>query len=553
MESTSSSKSKPVQIQTNFSTRKPILSWVDNTLRRLMDIFVSLMGLLILSPTFLMIAAIIKNESPGPIFYKGRRTGRHGKEFSILKFRTMYESEDNYNGTKVTAHDDPRITPIGKWLRTTKINELPQLWNVLAGDMSLVGPRPEDPDIVQIWPEEYQQLLLSVRPGVTSPATIIYRDEESLLTAADVMENYLREILPSKIRLEKLYVRNRTIITDLDVIFWTAISLLPKMHRLNVPQHYLYWGPFSRIVGRYLSWFTIDLLIALLSIAISGVLWRLSGPLDVGLDKAFLYAIGISLIFSLMNSILGLNKVEWSRAPASDVFILGVSTTLTTLTVLVLDELAPLSATLPIPVIITSAILSLFGFIAARYRERLITGFATRWLKLRRGVHNVGERVLIVGAGENSGLASWIFGRSTLGRTFSVIGIVDDDPRMQGLCIDGYDVLGTTSSILELVQKYDIGLIFFTIDNIISTQRARILSLCRQTGVKVVVLPDFLEILRKELKVVHTPESYTCVISPESNPEKCLDEIQSLLVEYKVEEAQDLLTAFREQYHPKSQ
>lgn len=552
METTSLPKNKPVEIQTNYSKKSPLLNWMDAFLRRLMDIIVSLTGLLILTPFFLLIATAIKHDSPGPIFYKGRRMGRGGKEFNILKFRTMYEGEKNHYSAKVTAQDDPRITPIGKWLRDTKLNELPQLWNVLVGDMSFVGPRPEDPDIVHTWPEEYRRLLLSVRPGVTSPATVLYRDEESLLTSADVMQDYLKEILPTKMRLDKLYVRNRSIITDLDVLFWTSIALLPKMNRLIVPQHYLYWGPISRIFGRYLSWFTIDTLIAFIAVSISGLLWRLSRPLDVGLETAFFYAIGISLLFSLMNWLFRLNKVEWSRAPASNAFTLAVSITLATLILLALDAWNPFSAPLPVAVIIMSAVLSLFGFLVVRYRERLITSAGSRWLNFRGGMHNVGERVLVVGCGENSGLATWLFGRSSIGKTSSVIGLVDDDPRKQGLCIDGYDVLGTTSAIPDLVRKYDIGLIFFTIDNIVPAQRARILSLCHQTGVKTVVLPDILEIFRRELKVFHTPENGTHVISPERDADCCLDEIQALLVEYKVEEAQERLTAFRQQFHSNS-
>ena len=106
-----------------------------------------LLGLFLLSPFFGIIAWAIKRDSPGPIFYRGRRVGRGGKEFTILKFRTMYECPESYAGPCITAKDDERIMPLGRWLRDTKINELPQLWNVLRGEMSLVGPRPEDPEI----------------------------------------------------------------------------------------------------------------------------------------------------------------------------------------------------------------------------------------------------------------------------------------------------------------------------------------------------------------------------------------------------------------------
>ncbi len=280
--------------------------------------------------------------------------GKGGKEFSILKFRTMYEGEKNGNGSKVTAQDDPRITPIGRWLRNTKINEIPQLWNVLVGEMSLVGPRPEDPDIVRAWPEEYQQLLLSVRPGVTSPATIIYRDEETLLSTEGLMEDYLKEILPTKMRLDKLYMRNRSIITDLDVIFWTAIALLPKMDRLNIPQHYLYWGPFSRIFGRIITWFTIDTLITFVAVRCGGGGLAAGRSAGCGDGHVACYTrLGISLVFSLMNWIFRLDKVEWSRAPAGYVFLLGISTFISMMVVISLDKLNPYSE-LPVRVIIYS-------------------------------------------------------------------------------------------------------------------------------------------------------------------------------------------------------
>ncbi len=172
----------------SHTSRHPIWTWMDNFLRRCMDIFLSLMGLIFLSPFFLFIAFLIKKDSPGPVFYRGPRVGKNGKIFKILKFRTMYEDPQSYAGLPVTARGDRRVTPFGRWLRDTKINELPQLWNVLVGDMSLVGPRPEDPELVKSWDPEVREQLLSVRPGVTSPASVLYRDEESLLQSGSVLE-----------------------------------------------------------------------------------------------------------------------------------------------------------------------------------------------------------------------------------------------------------------------------------------------------------------------------------------------------------------------------
>jgi len=517
-----------------------------------MDLAASLLGLVLLAPLFLLVAILIQRDSPGPVFYRGRRMGRGGKEFGILKFRTMFATEASHNGARITAQDDPRITPIGKWLRDSKLNELPQLWNVLVGEMSLVGPRPEDPEIVKSWSEEDRRMLLSVRPGVTSPASVLYRDEEALLSSENVMQDYLKDIMPTKVRLDTLYVRNRTLTMDLDVLFWTAIALLPNMRRMSIPRHLLYWGPISRLSWRYLVWIVIDTVVAFSAVSLAGGIWRLSRPLDIGLEKAFLYAIGISLTFSLMNWIFGLNRVEWSRAPASDVVALGLSNSISTLVVIFLNSLRPSVTALPAAMIVLTGILTITGFTFVRYRERLITGFGTRWLNLRGGVRGVGERVLLVGAGENGALATWLLDRTAFGRAVSVVGYVDDDPRKQGLRIDGYNVLGTTNSIPEMVQKYDIGLIFFTIDNIQPLQRARILSLCQRTKARVVALPDVLVTLNEELTILPKVDGELSPDTQDSPPDheitNLLDDIRELLSQNELEMAQARLAAF--QPHP---
>jgi lipopolysaccharide/colanic/teichoic acid biosynthesis glycosyltransferase len=146
--------------------------------KRLFDIVVSVMGLIILSPVFSVIAIYLKRTCPGPVFYRGARVGLRGKHFKILKFSTMIDCPESEDGPQITAKDDPRITQVGRWLRDTKVNEIPQLWNVLTGEMSLVGPRPEDPEIVATWTENQRQSILSIRPGISSPASIFFRDEE---------------------------------------------------------------------------------------------------------------------------------------------------------------------------------------------------------------------------------------------------------------------------------------------------------------------------------------------------------------------------------------
>ncbi len=191
--------------------------------------------------------------------------------------------------------------------------------------MSLVGPRPEDPEIVKKWPDELRQELLSVRPGITSPASILYRNEEKMFRSKNVMDEYLKSIMPSKLRLDLLFIRHRTIITDLDVIFWTSILLLPRLRRLKVPDRLLFFGPLSQFIDRYLKWFLTDIFVSMVAIAAAGVIWRIGEPLHLGIDLAAGIALVIAFFFSLINSIVGINRIDWSHARDRDVIKLGLS------------------------------------------------------------------------------------------------------------------------------------------------------------------------------------------------------------------------------------
>ena len=189
-------------------------------LKRLFDIFASGIGLLLISPPMFLVAVAVKFTSAGPVFFRQERIGRGGRPFFILKFRSMVADAPKKGG-QITCGDDPRITPIGKWLRKSKIDELPQLFNVLKGDMSIVGPRPEVRRYVEMFQEDYD-VILQVRPGITDLASIKYHDEAAILgQAANPEEEYVRCVLPEKIRLAKEYVARRSFWLDLTVIFGT--------------------------------------------------------------------------------------------------------------------------------------------------------------------------------------------------------------------------------------------------------------------------------------------------------------------------------------------
>jgi lipopolysaccharide/colanic/teichoic acid biosynthesis glycosyltransferase len=194
-------------------------------MKRAVDFLAATVGLLLLGPLFALVALAIRLDSPGPVFFRQRRVGRGFRPFEILKFRTMVANAAGL-GRPLTAGDDPRITRVGRLLRKTKIDELPQLVNVLRGEMSLVGPRPEVPDYVELFRGAYAEIL-RVRPGITDLASMVYRDEAAILGQSDNPEaDYIHHILPHKIALAQEYCRRQSLVYDMSLIFRTLGRLV---------------------------------------------------------------------------------------------------------------------------------------------------------------------------------------------------------------------------------------------------------------------------------------------------------------------------------------
>jgi lipopolysaccharide/colanic/teichoic acid biosynthesis glycosyltransferase len=192
-------------------------------INRLFDFSSALIGLIVFSPLFLITSLIIKLTSAGPVFHRGERVGLNGRLFNLYKFRTMIASAATI-GPGITVKDDPRVTWVGRLLRGTKIDELPQLINVLKGDMSLVGPRPEDPRYVAQYTPKQRQVL-KFRPGITSAASLAYRREEEILDRLDWERVYQNEVLPAKLAIDLDYFSKRTLVSDLLLIVRTLLSL----------------------------------------------------------------------------------------------------------------------------------------------------------------------------------------------------------------------------------------------------------------------------------------------------------------------------------------
>ena len=192
-------------------------------MKRVFDVVLSALALVLLAPVLLVIAIAIMLDTGLPVFYRQDRVGLHFRVFEILKFRSMHQ---NHGGSLITVSGDPRVTRVGKILRLTKLDELPQFWNVLRGDMSLVGPRPEVPHYVGLFKDRYS-LILSVRPGITDLASIEFRNEEQVLRESqEPLKAYIEEVLPAKLDLADKYVRNHSVIGDVLILFRTALKLI---------------------------------------------------------------------------------------------------------------------------------------------------------------------------------------------------------------------------------------------------------------------------------------------------------------------------------------
>jgi lipopolysaccharide/colanic/teichoic acid biosynthesis glycosyltransferase len=190
--------------------------------KRVLDFCISAAVLVALAPVMLCVAAAIKLESRGPVFYRCRRVGIGGTRLEMLKFRKMHVGA---RGGVLTSPGDPRFTRIGARLARTKLDELPQLWNVLKGEMSLVGPRPEDPSFVALRARDYAEIL-RVKPGVTGLSQLAFARESEILDDEHRYEHYVEQVFPQKIAIDRLYVLRRSFTYDLRILFWTAVAIL---------------------------------------------------------------------------------------------------------------------------------------------------------------------------------------------------------------------------------------------------------------------------------------------------------------------------------------
>lgn len=206
-------------------------------MKRAFDIVTASLGLFLLSPLLLVISLLIKLDSPGPVFFRQERVGRSFRRFSIYKFRTMVQDAP-WRGRSITVGKDPRITRLGRFLRRTKIDELPQLINIIMADMTFVGPRPEIPRYVELFRKDYEEIL-KIRPGITDLASLKYSNEAEILGQSEnPEEQYVNLVLPEKVKLAKEYLRRSSLVFDLTLIFKTLCKLFDyRTSSLKGPLH----------------------------------------------------------------------------------------------------------------------------------------------------------------------------------------------------------------------------------------------------------------------------------------------------------------------------
>ena len=434
-------------------------------LKRTVDIFLSLVGITALLPLFPIIALLIKLDSKGPVFYLGNRVGKDSKIFKMYKLRTMIDTPVQV-GESICPQYDPRVTTLGRFLRRTKLNEFPQLINILKGEMTFVGPRPETPDLAELYPEEAKKVF-SVTPGLVGPNQILGRNEEELYPpGVDVKKYYIEKILPKKIQVDLEYIRNPCIFKDLKYIFLgvkeTVVGTLDQKHLLdNGPQIYLLLADIA------LSIFSLTL-----AYAIS--FHSLAKGQDLILFSRFLSA--VILIRMCCFVYFGMYNTLIRYISYHDIVKVLKSATCGSI-LLVMFSLAFRFHGYPWMLIMDWGCLILF-------LSGLRFGIRFYWEKqhLKNGAKKT-KRVLIFGAGSTGDLACRSLAADE-DSPFEVVGFIDDAPEKYGKTLHGLKILGNGHHIKALAQLHKVEEIILAMPCASAERINKIVRICRDAGLR---------------------------------------------------------------------
>jgi FlaA1/EpsC-like NDP-sugar epimerase/lipopolysaccharide/colanic/teichoic acid biosynthesis glycosyltransferase len=429
--------------------------------KRTLDILFSIVGTLIFLPLLPLLAALIKLDSKGPVFYKSERIGKNGEALWMYKFRTMVEIPVQV-GTSLSPEGDVRVTDFGRFLRRTKLNELPQLLNVLKGDMSIVGPRPEAPDLAAAYPPE-AQILFSVKPGLVGPGQIFYRNEGELYPdGVDPKDYYIQKILPEKLGIEARYVENPTFLKDLKYIFLAAKETLfgsiSRRHFFeNRSQIYLFIFDMFFVIGCYL--FAIEL--------------RFEGEIDPTVFPILAKAFPILLFYRVLCFVgFGLYGVLIRFLNTSSYVAVAKAVTLSSIfTAVTVYGLGYLS--FPRSLLIIDWLCLTFFMISIRIPSKLIR------FKLYGDAGQGKRHVLIYGAGDKGTLAA-----GQLKENVKIVGFLDDDRSKRNKKINEYAVMGNRYDIESLSKIYRVNEVVIAISNLDEKNLNHIVSLCHKASVR---------------------------------------------------------------------
>ncbi len=407
--------------------------------KRIIDILFSLIGLIVLTPFIPIIGFLIKIDSRGPVFYLADRVGKGMENFKMYKFRTMIVTPIEV-GESLSPQYDPRVTPFGRFLRRTKINELPQFLNILKGEMTFVGPRPEAPDLARLYPEEAKSIF-SVKPGLVSPGTILNRNEEEAYPpGADLKKYYIQNILPNKIKVDLKYCENATLFQDFKLIMEgakeTLIGALNERHlRDNNTWFYLLLFDIFLISCSYLLAYAACIHVWNLEISLFHPFWNLPTLIFVRLICNF--------YFRMYNSLIRYLSYH-------DIFNVFKAVTWGSFFLVFIDSLTPW---IKYSRLILATEWAFLIFFLSTLRIALRIYWDNRH---RRNDQRQKRRVLIYGACDG-GVAACRALTSERYRPFDVVGFIDDDPAKYGKVIEGKKVLGNRHHIKALAQLYKAG------------------------------------------------------------------------------------------------
>ena len=462
-------------------------------LKRAFDVLAAAVGLLLLSPLLLLIALAIKLDSPGPVFFRQQRVGRHGVLFEIFKFRTMTVGPPT-GGVQLTVAGDARITRVGALLRRTKLDEMAQLLDVLRGSMSLVGPRPEVPRYVAHYPPEWRERLLSVRPGITDFASVRYRDENELLARAqDPEREYIEAVLPTKLRYALHYVDNPSMVNDLRVLGLTLRTVF-------VPSLPSPWSLIPMNDSKLWAW--LDAAMSALNprnrrlaIAVDALVilacWHVTYLFRLGFERwqpgrpwyDDYVSFGVVLTYLLFMALTGVPRGLWRFFGFDDFKRIAAACLMAGLVSAVGVLMAQLVG-------VARAVLLLHPLfcIAALSIVRMV--YRMVWEQARsqvNGQHGEPRRAIVLGAGE---AARRLIAGIHLRDGWTVLAMLDDDPAKRGSRIGGIPVLGPLADLALPHIHAEATHVIVAMPGATAEQRAQAVAVAREAGLLVLSVPS---------------------------------------------------------------